>query len=146
MTVNWLTASQSLLEGLSKSMTRAWSPAHPTLRLSILDLNAVHQHPVEGAVPGFQGGTFGAGQLAEGVVQGVGGEGGVELGESVAQALLQDDLSVVGALGVGGVRGDVRAVEDPPVEAGEPVKGGLLNVGFGEGGQISPSIIDQTRW
>ena len=26
VTVNWLTASQSLLAGLSKSMTRTWSP------------------------------------------------------------------------------------------------------------------------
>ena len=47
---------------------------------AILDRHAVHDHAVKGAVAGLQCRTFRAGKLAEGIVQGCGGESGVEFG------------------------------------------------------------------
>ena len=51
-----------------------------------------------------------ASQPAEGVSQHVGGKIRVESGEGVAQALFQEHLSVVGALGGQCVGGDIRPV------------------------------------
>ena len=55
VTVNWLTASQSLLSGLSKLMTWAWSPRMDPSLGPVLHVDAVHQHPVEGTVAGLRG-------------------------------------------------------------------------------------------
>ena len=89
---------------------------------------------MEGAIAGLQGRALRAGQPVERVVQSVRGKRRVETGERVPEPALQDHLPVVGALGVGRVGGDVGAVGDLPAEGGEPVKGGLLDVGFGDGG------------
>ena len=37
----------------------------------IFDRHAVHQHPMEGAIARFEGWAYRAGQLAEGVVEGI---------------------------------------------------------------------------
>ena len=55
-------------------------PAHPSIRIPVLDLHAVDEHPVEGAVAGLEGRSFRPGQLAVGVVERVGGEAGVQVG------------------------------------------------------------------
>ena len=112
---------------------RLRAPDRAVLR-GILDCDAIYEQAVEGAVAGFQGGACGAGQLAEGVVEGRAGELGVEVGEGVAQTLFQNDLVVAGAFGGWRVGGDVRAVCDGPADSLQPVEGGLLHFGFGEGG------------
>ena len=89
---------------------------------------------MEGAVAGLQGRPLGAGQPAEGAVQRVSGQGGVELGQGVPQPPLQDHLAVVGPLGVGRVGSDVGAVGDLPAEALQPGQRGLFDVGLGDGG------------
>ena len=104
-----------------------------SLVVPVLDRHAVDQHPVEGAVASFEGRALGVGQPAEGVVQRVGGQVGVETGESVPQPALQDDLPVVGALSPRRVRRDVEPVRHAPADAGQPVEGSLLDVSFGEG-------------
>ena len=128
VTVNWLTARKSLLARLSKSMTRTWAPRMaPMLRQltgrSVLHRHTVHQHPVEGAVAGFKGRAFGAGQLAEGILQRRGGQGGVQFGEGVPQPPLQNHLPVVVTLGIRRIGGDVRPVRRLPAEAWPATRG-----------------------
>ena len=108
--------------------------AQPSAGVRVLDLDAVHEHTVEGAVAGLQRGALGACQPAEGVVQGGGGQGGVELGQRVPQPALQHHLAVVVALGGGRAGRDVRAVGDAPALGSQPAEGGVFDVGFGEGG------------
>ena len=82
----------------------------------------------------------GVGKLAEGVVEGRVGEVGVEVGEGVVQPLFQDDLIVAGAFGGWCFGGYVRAVCDGPAGCFQPVKGDLLDVGFGEGSHCGSGI------
>ena len=77
---------------------------------------SLNEHSVESTVAGFKGRTFGAGELAEGVVQCRRGQAGVQLGEGVLHSTLQHHLPIVGALGVGRARRDVRAVRRLPAE------------------------------
>ena len=88
--------------------------AHRAAGIAVFHRHAVHGHAMERAVAGFQRGSLRAGQLAEGVVQGVGGQVGVEAGEGVTQALRQDDLAVIGAFGIRRAGGDVGAVSGAP--------------------------------
>ena len=76
---------------------------HPRLRAgdravgaAVLDRHAVDEHPVERAVALDQRRRVGPGQLAEGVVERLGREVGVEPAERVAQPPLQDDVAVAG--------------------------------------------------
>lgn len=59
-----------------------------------LDRYGVHEHSVEGAVAGLQRRALGAGELAEGVLDGLGGERGVEQRESLSQTIFEDYLLV----------------------------------------------------
>ena len=104
------------------------------LAVPVLHCHAIYEHPVEGTVAGFKGRAFGAGKLAEGVVQRRRRQAGVQLSEGVLHPTLQHHLPIVGALGVGRARSDVRAVGHLPAQGGRPVKGSLFNVGFGDGG------------
>ena len=61
---------------------------------SVLDGDAVHQHPVERSIAGFEGGADGAGQLAEGVVERDVGEIGIEAREGLAEAGGEGDVGV----------------------------------------------------
>ena len=133
VTLNWLTASQSLLAGILEVDDPDLIPAHPALGIAILDLDAVHEHPVEGAVAVFQRGPLGPRQLAEGVINRIDGQTGIEHGERVPQPSLQHHLSVVATLSVGRVGRNVWSVGHLPAEAGKPLKRGLFNVGFAEG-------------
>ena len=122
VTVNWLTASQSLLAGLSKSMTRTVS-THSSLRIPVLDLHAVEEYPVKVAVAGFQGRTLRPGQLAEGIVQRGRRQRRVECGYGISQPSLQHNLAVVSSLGNGRLGSDVGAVRHLPAKTLQPVKG-----------------------
>lgn len=90
---------------------------------------------VEGAVALNQIGAVRAGELAKGVVERLGRKVRVQSLEGASQAARQDNLGVATALGGGGgVRGDVRTVGGVPAHGLEPVEGGVLDGGFGEGG------------
>ena len=106
--------------------------AHHAARVAVLDIHTVHDHTVEGAVAGFQGGSLRAGQLAKGVVQGVSGKVGVEAGQGIAQPLRQDNVAVIAASGAQCTRGDIGATYDAPAKVRQPRQGGRLNGGFSE--------------
>ncbi len=78
-TVNWFTASQSLLAGSSKSITRACAPRMVPPAVAVLHRHAIHQHAVKGTVAHIEVGALGTGELAEGVLQGLGGQVGFSL-------------------------------------------------------------------
>jgi hypothetical protein len=82
-----------------------------------LDRYAVHEHPVEGAVARFKGWSFGAGDLAEGVLEGLCGESGVEQGKGLAETSLQNYLLVGLPFGIYTVGAEVAAMPDHPSEA-----------------------------
>ena len=108
--------------------------SHPSPGLPVLDLHTVDEHPVELPVAGLEGRSLRARQLAVGVVQRIDGQARIKFGEGVPQPSLQYHLIVFVALGVGGVRRDVRAMFHSPAQVGEPGEGSLFNVGFGDGG------------
>ena len=101
---------------------------------AVLDLHALDEHAMEGAVARLEGRAFGSCQLAEGVVERVDRQFRVEPRERVAQPPLQHDGAVVGALLAGLVGADVGPVRGPPAEGAEPLERGLLDIGLGEGG------------
>ena len=101
---------------------------------AVLDVHARDEHAVEGAVARLEGRALGPGQLAEGVVERVAGQVRVEPREGVAQSPLQHDGAVVGALLTGRTGADVGPVRGLPAEGGQPLKRGVLDIGFGEGG------------
>ncbi len=144
-TLNWLTASQSLLAGSSKSITRACAPRMLAVGVAVLDRHAVHQQAVQRAVAHDQVGAFGPRQLAEGVVQRLGRQRRVEPRERIAQALREHHLPVVVALGRGFAGGDLGAVADLPAGAFEPGERGLLDDGFGEGGHPDTPVGESPK-
>ena len=107
--------------------------AHRAAGIAIFHCHAVHRHAMKSAVAGFQRGPFRAGQLAEGVVQGIGGQAGVEPGEGIAQTLCQYHVTVIGALGARCAGGDVGAVGGAPAGIRQPGQGRGFNVRFGDG-------------
>ena len=109
-------------------------PADGSLGRAVLDLDAPHQHAVEGAVASREGRALGAGELAEGALEGVGGEVRVQRGEGVAQAMVQHNLPEVVALRRGTLGADVGPVGGLPAAVAEPVEGGLLGDGLGDAG------------
>ena len=119
--------------------------AHVSAGIPIFDVDAVYEHPVKRAISGFQGGSFGAGQHAAGIVQGGQRKGGVQFSEDAAKPVLKGHLSVVIALCVRRLRRDIRSVQNLPSETGEPVKSRLLDVRFGEGGHSIPMPTSDVR-
>ena len=65
---------------------------------AVLDGDAVDQHPVDGAVALQKGGRVDARELAEGVLEGFGREGGIEASERGAKAACEDDVAVGGSV------------------------------------------------
>jgi hypothetical protein len=55
------------------------------------------------------------------------GQGGVETGQGLAQAVQQQHLAIVGALGLGFPRGDGGAGEYSVAKLGQPGQGGFLD-------------------
>ena len=105
---------------------------HDALGIAIFDLDAVHEHPVERAVARIHGRALWQSQLPKGVPEPVVWDAGVELAQNVSKSALQDHLRIVAALGIGGVRRDVRPMSPVPAKALQPGERGVLNVGFGE--------------
>ena len=79
------------------------------------------------AIAGFERRPFGASELAESVLYGLGGKIRVEPDKRVSQPLFQHDLAVAGTLRTRGIGSDVRAVGDAPADGLEPGEGGLLD-------------------
>ena len=98
------------------------SAANPAVRVDVLHGDAGDDHPMEVAVPGLQRHTGRAGQSAQGVIECVGGQVGIETGECGPQALAQHDRTVVGAFIGWRARRDIRAVGHGPAERCEPVE------------------------
>ena len=106
---------------------------HPRLRAAdravgraVLHRHAVHEQAMHRAVARRQLRAFGPRELAEGVVERLGGQTAVEPRQRVAQPLRQHDLAVVAALRGRLAGRDLRAVPDRPADALEPGEGGLL--------------------
>ena len=133
-TVNWLTASQSLLSGSSKSITRACAPAiEPSARRysTVTPSTSIRW---TARLRSIERRRLGPRELAEGVVERLGRQVRVEPGERLAQAPLQDHVAVGGiaALGAGLADGDVRAVGSRVAQRIEPSQTGQLHVHFSE--------------
>lgn len=75
--------------------------------------------------------AFAADDLAQGFVDGIGGDVGVDAGEGGAEALGEDYVVVGVAFGSGFAGGDCGAVEGGIAQLVEVVKGGFFNLGFG---------------
>ena len=103
-----------------------------TVGSPVLHRDAIHEHAMEGPIAGFQCWPFWVGQFAKGIVQRFGGKIRVEPGKGITQALLQHHLSVVGALCVQRIGGDIGPVGDTPPEALQPAEGGFLDDGFSD--------------
>ena len=107
--------------------------ADVALGIAVLDRHAIDQQAVQGAVAHDELRALGPRQLAEGVVQRLGGQLRVKPRQRVAQALGQDDLGVVVALGRGFAGGDLGTASYLPASAFEPCQRGLFDDGFSEG-------------
>src|SRR5215211_6825710 len=92
--------------------------------------DAVHEHPVEGAVARLQGWSLGPGELAEGFLDGFGGERRVEQSECLAQSIFEKDLLVCLTFGIYCIGPEFAAVTDHPSEALQPAEGGLFDDGL----------------
>ena len=104
------------------------------LGVSVLHRHPVHQQAVHRAVARFQGRTVGSGQLAEGIVQGLHGQRGIQCGKGIPQPLLQDNLRIVAPLGEKLAGRNLCTALDRPAGASEPGEGGLFDGGFGHAG------------
>ncbi len=98
---------------------------------AVLHRHAVHHQPVQVAVALHQVGALGTGQFAEGVLQRLLWELGIQAHQGIAQALLEENLAVIGALGRGAIRREVGAVGDLPAGSFQPFEGGFFDGGFG---------------
>ena len=109
--------------------------------VGMLDGDAVDEEAVELAVGRDEGGGRQAGKLAEGVIESGFGDGRVEALKRGAQAGGKEHLGIGGTLGAVAIAGQVRAEGAGVAQAGEPVEGGLLNVGFGKGHKLRFSLL-----
>ena len=100
--------------------------------VAVLHRHTVDEHAVEGAVAGFERCARGTGQLAEGVVECVWREAGVEAGECASEPRGEHDFAVIRPFGHRAVGGDVGAVGDIPVEAEQPVEGRVFKTDASE--------------
>lgn len=66
--------------------------------------------------------------------QGFGGQIGIEPFEGFPQSSLKDDIFIAVAFGEVTVARNVGSMGDVPAKTFEPVKGDLLDIGFGDGG------------
>ena len=131
-TVNWLTASQSLLRRIVEvdharlraadvAVAARYSTVTPsTSRRCIARLRRDQLRALRPR------------ELAEGVLERFGGQRRIEPGQRVAQSLRQHHLAVVAPLGREHVRRDVRTVGDPPADAFQPGESGVLDDGLGD--------------
>ena len=89
-------------------------PAHPVLGISILDTDAIHEHPMKGAVTGFQRRAFRPGQFAEGVVYRIDRQTGIERRKCIPQPSLQSHFAIIISLGSWGLGCYLRSTNHSP--------------------------------
>ncbi len=99
---------------------------------AIFHRDALGEHAMESAVAGFECCTGRISYAAEGILESVGGQVGVEARKGIPQTLCEYNFAVVGALGEQCFRRDVWPVRDAPVQAFEPGEGGVFDDGFGQ--------------
>ena len=133
VTVNWFTARQWLLAGLSKSMTCACAPRMAPLCARYSTVTPSTSIRWKDRLRASRVAPSGRVSLRNASSNASAGRPGVEKCEGVAQPSRQDHLPVVGPLSAWRIRRDVGTVGDAPAEAGQPGEGGLFNVGFGDG-------------
>ena len=136
VTVNWLTASQSLLPGFLEVDHPDLVPAHPALGIATLDLDAVHQHSVEGAVAPLQARSLGPRQLAECIIQRIRRQPRIQTGQRVPQSPLQNHPVIAGTLRMRHIWCNLRPTRRLPAETSEPVEGRLLDLSLRERGHF----------
>ncbi len=95
------------------------------------DGDAVGEEFVEAAVVFDQVLAFAADDLAQGFIDRVGGNLGIEAGEGSAEAICEDDVAVAVAFSGEFTRGDFAAVAAGVAESVEVVEGGGFDFGFG---------------
>ena len=140
VTVNWLTASQLLAAGSSKSTTRACAPrtAPPSVRCSTVTPSTSIRWKARLRASSVA--PSGRVSLRKASSSASAGRPGFSLAEGVPQPPLQHDLAVVATLGARRIRRHVRPVHDLPADIAQPVEGRFLNVGFGDGHGVSQGL------
>ena len=112
MTVNWLTASQSLLRGVVEVDQPHPVPGNGAVLAAILDLHAVPQHLVEGPVGPDERRRADPQDLPQGLLAGLVGNVRVQPVDGVAQPPHENHVAKRIPLGGRLARRDVRAVAD----------------------------------
>ena len=108
MTVNWLTASQSLASGSSKSISRTCSPPMVPSGRADLDRNAFDHVAVQPAVLGHQERRLRLHQPVQHFGPRLGGERRVQPCDGGAHPVDEQHIAVIGPLRRGSVRADVE--------------------------------------
>ncbi len=107
-------------------------PRRDTVGCPVLDRHAIHKQAVKDSVAGFQSRAFGAGDLAERVVQSLSGQTRVQPVQGVAQPFFQHDFGVVRPFRVFCVRPNVWTVSHPPSKSFEPFERGGFDLRLGK--------------
>ena len=135
---------RELVDGEPVVVRRLLEVEHPHRRSSnraagvaVLHRDPVHGQTVEGAVAGFQARSFGARQLAKGIIQRLVGQIRVQAGEGASHHRREDRVRIALPKRVRPGR-HVRPTDHVVAECPEPVEGGLPHDRFGEG--VHPSV------
>jgi hypothetical protein len=104
-----------------------------TFVVLVIHLDAVGEHVMEGVVVEQKGGLARAHQQFECFFLGGGRNGGIEALDGEAQAVQQERLLVIQALGRFPIAGDIRTEGVGVAQLFQPVNGSLLDDGFGKG-------------
>ena len=131
ITVNWFTASQSLLAASSKSISCNAIPGDGAVLAPVLDLHAIPQHPVEDAVGSDERRRVGAQHFAQGLLARFLGNVGIQPVDGLAQPSNQHHSSKE-SRSPPARRGRCWAVTDPVAQFLEPGQGGVFDGGFVE--------------
>ena len=137
-TVNWLTASQSLLSGASKSITRACAPAIEPSGAAVLDRRRRPRSIRWTArLRSTSDGASTRVSLRNASSSASAGSSGIQRDQRLAQAALQDHVAVVRVrpLRARARRRRSRALKHRVAEALQPREGSVFDDGFGERAQ-----------
>ena len=106
--------------------------ADTAILAAAFDGDAVYQHPVKGAVAGYQRGMLWDGYFTKRFVQCFGWQLGIELPQRGTQAFRQKRLAKTCPFRFGFAGSDDLTVEPGIPQLPEPIQGGVLDDGFGE--------------
>ena len=121
--------------------------ANAPFSIRVLDLDAVDEHAMKCSNASLKRRSLRAGQFAIGVIDGGDGQGRVQFTEGVPQPALHNNLSIVVAFRCRRVRRNLRPIRHMPPKLPQPLKGGLFNISFMEGGHGEPSLnSNPSRW